>query len=96
MSCAKAAAIGDRLAVGGNEEPSLRLGPSTALGSDEHVGESGEGVDGGCAAKLLANWMGDGKNKLVLSIVGEETPVHILLEWSCHYSDDILQKWTVD
>lgn len=26
MSCAKAAAIGDRLAVGGNEEPSLRLG----------------------------------------------------------------------
>lgn len=40
MSCAKAAAIGDRLAVGGNEEPSLRLGPSMALGSDEHVGES--------------------------------------------------------
>lgn len=55
MSCAKAAAIGDRLVVGGNEEPSLRLGPSIALGSDEHVGESGEGLDGGCAAKLLAN-----------------------------------------
>jgi len=55
------AAIGDRLAVGGNEKPSLRLGPSMALGSDEHVGESGEGGDGSCAAKLLANWMAMGK-----------------------------------
>jgi len=61
MSCAKAAAIGDRLAVGGNEEPSLRLGLSMALGSDEHVGESEEGVDGDCAAKLLANWIAMGK-----------------------------------
>lgn len=82
MSCAKAAAIGDRLAVGGNEEPSLRLGLSMALGSDEHVGESG-GVDGDCAAKLLANWISDGKNKLVPLIVGEGTPVHILLESFC-------------
>lgn len=74
MSCAKAAAIGDRLAVGGNEEPSFRLGPSMALGSDEHVGESGEGVDGGCTAKLLANWTAMGKISSSLRSLAKESP----------------------
>lgn len=60
MSCAKAAAIEDRLAVDGNEEPPLRLGPSMGLGSDEYVGELG--VDESRTAKLLGKL--DGRNKL--------------------------------
>ncbi|CAL1680245.1 unnamed protein product [Lasius platythorax] len=61
MSCAKAATIEDRLAVDGNEEPPLRLGPSMSLGSDEYVGELE--VDESCTAKLLGKLDGDGRNK---------------------------------
>lgn len=54
MSCAKAAAIGDRLSVDGNEEPSLiRLGLLRwgAMNTSRSRKD-----DGGYVAKLLANW----------------------------------------
>lgn len=60
MSCAKAAAIGDRLAVDENKELSLRLRLLRRVPEIMNTSRSRE-ADRGYTVELLVNWYDDGK-----------------------------------